>query len=1175
MVFCMFFITNVYICNYLFTNTNRMKRKFGIILYIIILILTANTSSGQEPFTRTIGLKEGLSQASAIAIWKDPMGRMWFGNNAVNCFDGQSTRIYRLSKYFSDVEDVNIHDFCGTDSMLFLLAEKKLVSIHLFNETVTKEADSLRSIFIDKSDLYVTNGKTIVRKNLSNHADKEIFDIRTTKYATTTIWKIVRLNDHTICGLIDNGLLLINTSTGKVYNYLLENENLLNFYVSRNGWIWFGDMDGRIGVVDVSGKITYLPGVNSWLRSFSESDNTVWLGTINGLYRVKYKPSNSVFSLESITPDLSNKHVSSLLVDDQKNLWIGLYYGDVQCQNIDDHGLFFYWADDQISDKLHGFVFGSIVEDADRNLYVATKGSGINYINIKNKKITHFTTETAGLPNDYIRRIYLDENQKRLYISTYYGTLSYLDTNNNTIHLLKDIDKQLPDQAVVEYFFDYNDELLLVTKVDGCFILDKQTNKITPLLKNTQEQKQTTGNVRTAYLDDKSRLWISSLERGFFCVSLDKRTILHQYGDGISDHSEIKGVVNAICGNSRSGLFMTTNNQGILSYNEASNSFTQHTADNNLLLSNNCCNIAMTSSGNLIVTSDLGLTVIDVSMKKELRTSFHLHLLDLERIQGFSSDCDLYISSKTQNIYVGALGGMIVFNEHLIGDSRNDYNLMFSSLLLNNKLITTENPILPKTSLAFAERIVLPYDHNLLQFSFTTTNYKSTNYSQYEYMLDGWDESWVKTHKREINYSGLRAGNYTLYVREQNNPDKMISLPIHVESPFWLSTWAIIFYIIAGGLISFFFIRMQRSKSALRLQLEIDKNEKQFVTHLSNELRTPLTTLTGMLESVAMDNTMSGRGRINKAIKQIGHIQSLIGQLLEYTTNKTTSPMPKLENLNLEQEQTDQNPEEQHNSSTSQSVLLIVDSDSDFRLSLKNRFSFDYRILEASTANQAEELLNTNTVDIIVCEQYLPDLSGAAFCKQIKSDKQTALTPFILLTDNPSVELHIQSIRAGSDEYLVKPFPFELLLYRCKVLIQNKSKLQQAVAERTHKDSLIVAQTKLITTNLKNKYFMEKAIASLDKNIGNNNFDIQIWSQEMGVGRTTLFNQIKEITSMTPNDFILNYKMEQAKKWLLENYDDSIADIAYKLGYSDPAYFSRIFKKIVGESPQQYRKSNS
>ena len=81
--------------------------------------------SAKELYFQHIDLNDGITQPSAISIYEDAKGYIWFGNDNFNLYDGRIVRSFRLSTYMDGVEDNNIHAICGdSESFIYMLAKK-------------------------------------------------------------------------------------------------------------------------------------------------------------------------------------------------------------------------------------------------------------------------------------------------------------------------------------------------------------------------------------------------------------------------------------------------------------------------------------------------------------------------------------------------------------------------------------------------------------------------------------------------------------------------------------------------------------------------------------------------------------------------------------------------------------------------------------------------------------------------------------------------------------------------------------------------------------------------------------------------------------------------------------------------------------------------------------------
>lgn len=246
--------------------------------------------------------------------------------------------------------------------------------------------------------------------------------------------------------------------------------------------------------------------------------------------------------------------------------------------------------------------------------------------------------------------------------------------------------------------------------------------------------------------------------------------------------------------------------------------------------------------------------------------------------------------------------------------------------------------------------------------------------------------------------------------------------------------------------------------------------------------------------------------------------------------------------------------------------ILLVDSDDELRTVLNESFSSVYEVFEATRTDDAIDIATKEQPDIIISEISLPGISGIELCNTLKNNLTTLHIPVILITTYPSTKQQTESVRAGADEYLVKPFNMEYLFLRCNSIVKNRVGILQKYTGQTEEEIQGLA------TNINDQRFLDKAILVLEKNIEDTEFDTHKWSKELGIGRTRLFDRIKYITGMTPNDYLLYIKMNKAMILLKEHEEFTIAEVAYRLGFSNPAYFSKCFKKQVGLNPQEYRK---
>ena len=246
--------------------------------------------------------------------------------------------------------------------------------------------------------------------------------------------------------------------------------------------------------------------------------------------------------------------------------------------------------------------------------------------------------------------------------------------------------------------------------------------------------------------------------------------------------------------------------------------------------------------------------------------------------------------------------------------------------------------------------------------------------------------------------------------------------------------------------------------------------------------------------------------------------------------------------------------------------VLIVEDNAELLHTLEEIFSPLYQVITAQNGEEGLQLISEELPDIIVSDVMMPVMSGTEMCKKIKNNLNLCHIPVVLLTALDTVEQNIEGLSRGADDYITKPFNAKILLVRCNNLIRNRLLIQNRFAKDT------VAEVDLLATNPVDKNFLDKVTKIVDQYLDNEDLDIAVLCRELGVGRTLLHTKFKALTGMTPNEFILNYKLKKAALMLKNEPHLQIGEISDRLGFGSPRYFTRCFKHQFNTTPVEYRK---
>ncbi|MES2645976.1 MAG: two-component regulator propeller domain-containing protein [Bacteroidota bacterium] len=243
-------------------------------------------------------------------------------------------------------------------------------------------------------------------------------------------------------------------------------------------------------------------------------------------------------------------------------------------------------------------------------------------------------------------------------------------------------------------------------------------------------------------------------------------------------------------------------------------------------------------------------------------------------------------------------------------------------------------------------------------------------------------------------------------------------------------------------------------------------------------------------------------------------------------------------------------------------VILIVEDNEDFRFYLKDNLGLHFHIIEASNGKEGWHQVQQLHPDLVVSDIMMPVMNGLELAKKIKHDPRTASTPVILLTARSAEEQQLEGLDTGANDYISKPFNFELLLSRIKNLLEEQRSNKKGIKQ-------ITVSTSDISIESGDEKFIQQALELVEKNMSNITFSVEDLSRELLLSRVGLYKKMVMLTGKTPIEFIRDIRMKRATQ-LLINSKMNVAEIAYEVGFNDPKYFAKAFKKQFGVLPSGY-----
>ena len=253
--------------------------------------------------------------------------------------------------------------------------------------------------------------------------------------------------------------------------------------------------------------------------------------------------------------------------------------------------------------------------------------------------------------------------------------------------------------------------------------------------------------------------------------------------------------------------------------------------------------------------------------------------------------------------------------------------------------------------------------------------------------------------------------------------------------------------------------------------------------------------------------------------------------------------------------------------------LLIVEDNPDLRHFLHQSLAETYRITEAQNGQEAMEEIARKQPDLIISDIMMPVMRGDDLCQTLKESMETSHIPVILLTalgDRESI-LHGLSIKA--DSYVVKPFDMDILKANIASVLANKEFIRQRFAQLDYRTEDLPKEVQEVPGFSLDQEFLKKATALILKNL-DEEFNVDDLCAEMGMSRSSLYNKVKALTGHSPSEFVRQVRLKEAAT-MLRSQKYTVAEVSDHMGYSDPKYFTDVFKKHYGMTPSAYMKNQA
>ena len=256
--------------------------------------------------------------------------------------------------------------------------------------------------------------------------------------------------------------------------------------------------------------------------------------------------------------------------------------------------------------------------------------------------------------------------------------------------------------------------------------------------------------------------------------------------------------------------------------------------------------------------------------------------------------------------------------------------------------------------------------------------------------------------------------------------------------------------------------------------------------------------------------------------------------------------------------------------------VLVVEDNAELRVYIYNSLVNRYEVKDASNGCEAIDVIHGGWMpDIIVTDLMMPRMDGMELISNLRNDFSTSHIPILVITAKHEDDIQVKAMKYGADGYIAKPFTMELLTARIDNMLERRRHLLSTlsvVAETKATGKVDIIPEEIVITD-KDEELIKTVMAWLEKNVMDADVTVEQLAQHVGMGRTSMYNKIKGLTGKSPVELIQEFRLEKSK-YYLKSGQFSVSETSYKVGFSDPGYFSRTFKKRFGITPAEFIKQN-
>ena len=193
-------------------------------------------------------------------------------------------------------------------------------------------------------------------------------------------------------------------------------------------------------------------------------------------------------------------------------------------------------------------------------------------------------------------------------------------------------------------------------------------------------------------------------------------------------------------------------------------------------------------------------------------------------------------------------------------------------------------------------------------------------------------------------------------------------------------------------------------------------------------------------------------------------------------------------------------------------------------------------------------------------------MDGMQLIRAIRDDIKVSHLPIIILTAKNDLNTKVSGLSEGADAYMEKPFSMKYLLAQIKAIFDKRTRDRQNYSRNPFMTSITNTGMSSADKNL-----IEKISRSIDENLTDPNFGVEMLAEQVNLSRSSLHRKLKDLTGTSPTDFVRLIRLKKAADLITEG-SYRIGEVCYLVGINSPSYFIKIFQNQFGMTPKEFEK---